>query len=128
MTEDEMVGWHHQLNGHEFEYAPGVGDEQGGLESCSSRGRKESIERKRLKKNNNKYVSGEGTGNENAETSDCRLEGSVLVGGSFRERECGRGIQPASSGHTWHSDVREGEGRTTFPMKLWAQGGRGCCR
>ncbi|MXQ82961.1 hypothetical protein E5288_WYG022695 [Bos mutus] len=49
-------------------------------------------------------------------------------GGSFRERECGRGIQPASSGHTWHSDVREGEGRTTFPMKLWAQGGRGCCR
>ena len=26
MTEDEMVGWHHQLNGHEFEQAPGVGD------------------------------------------------------------------------------------------------------
>ena len=26
MTEDEMVGWHHQLNGHEFEYAPAVGD------------------------------------------------------------------------------------------------------
>ena len=30
MTEDEMVGWHHQLNGHEFEQAPGVGDGQGG--------------------------------------------------------------------------------------------------
>ena len=29
MTEDEMVGWHHQLNGHEFEQAPGVGDEEG---------------------------------------------------------------------------------------------------
>ena len=29
MTEDEMVGWHHQLNGHEFEQAPGVGDGQG---------------------------------------------------------------------------------------------------
>ena len=28
MTEDEMVGWHHQLNGHEFEQAPGVGDGQ----------------------------------------------------------------------------------------------------
>ena len=26
MTEDEMVGWHHQLDGHEFEYTPGVGD------------------------------------------------------------------------------------------------------
>ena len=30
MTEDEMVGWHHQLNGREFEQAPGVGDGQGG--------------------------------------------------------------------------------------------------
>ena len=42
MTEDEMVGWHHQLNGHEFEQAPGVGDGQGGLECCSSWGHKES--------------------------------------------------------------------------------------
>ena len=31
MTEDEMVGWHHQLNAHEFEQAPGVGDGQGSL-------------------------------------------------------------------------------------------------
>ena len=31
MTEDEMVGWHHQLNGHEFEKAPGVGDGPGSL-------------------------------------------------------------------------------------------------
>ena len=31
MTEDEMVGWHHQLNGHEFAQAPEVGDEQGSL-------------------------------------------------------------------------------------------------
>ena len=31
-TEDEMVGWHHRLNGHEFEQAPGVGDGEGGLE------------------------------------------------------------------------------------------------
>ena len=30
MTEDEMVGWHHQLDGHEFEPAPGVGDGLGG--------------------------------------------------------------------------------------------------
>ena len=35
MTEDEMVGWHHQLNGHEFEYTQGVGDGQGGLACCS---------------------------------------------------------------------------------------------
>ena len=41
MTEDEMVGWHHQLNGHEFEQAPGVGDGQGGLACCGPRGHKE---------------------------------------------------------------------------------------
>ena len=37
-TEDEMVGWHHQLDGHEFEQAPGAGDRQGGLACCSPRG------------------------------------------------------------------------------------------
>ena len=36
MTEDEMVGWHHQLNGHELEQAPGVGDGQGSLEPQST--------------------------------------------------------------------------------------------
>ena len=36
MTEDEMVGWHHWLDGHEFEWTPGVGDGQGGLACCSS--------------------------------------------------------------------------------------------
>ena len=36
MTEDEMVGWHHRLNGHEFGY--GVGDGQGGLACCGSWG------------------------------------------------------------------------------------------
>ena len=40
-TEDEMVGWHHWLNGHEFESTLGVGDEQGGLVCCSPWGRKE---------------------------------------------------------------------------------------
>ena len=37
-TEDEMIGWHHQLNGHEFEQAAGVGDEQGSMVCCSSWG------------------------------------------------------------------------------------------
>ena len=40
-TEDEIVGWHHWLNGHEFEQALGVGDGQGGLACCSPWGRKE---------------------------------------------------------------------------------------
>ena len=42
MTEDEMAGWHHQLDGHESEWTPGVGDGQGGLACCDSWGHKES--------------------------------------------------------------------------------------
>ena len=41
-TEDEMAGWHHHLDGHEFEWIPGVGDGQGGLACCDSWGHKES--------------------------------------------------------------------------------------
>ena len=41
MTEDEMVGWHHWLDGHEFEQAPGVGDRQGSLACWSPWGLKE---------------------------------------------------------------------------------------
>ena len=46
MTEDEMAGWHHQLDGHEFEL--GVGDGQGGLACCNSWGCKESDTTERL--------------------------------------------------------------------------------
>ena len=41
MTENEMVGWHHRLNGHEFEQTVGVGDRQGSLVCCSLWVRKE---------------------------------------------------------------------------------------
>ena len=41
-TEDEMVGWHHQLNGHEFEQTPGDSEGQGSLVGCSPWGHKES--------------------------------------------------------------------------------------
>ena len=40
-TEGKMVGWHHRINGHEFEHAPGVGDGQGSLACCSPQGHKE---------------------------------------------------------------------------------------
>ena len=49
MTEDEMVEWHHQLNGHEFEQALGVGDGQGSLVCCSPYGCKELDTTERLK-------------------------------------------------------------------------------
>ena len=48
MTEDGMVGWHHQLNGHEFGLTTGVGDGQGGLACCSSWSHKESDMSERL--------------------------------------------------------------------------------
>ena len=48
MAEDEMVEWHHQLDGHEFEQALGVGDGQGSLVCCNPWGRKESYMTERL--------------------------------------------------------------------------------
>ena len=42
MKEDKMVGWHHRLNGHEFEKTPGDSEGQGSLECCNSWDRKES--------------------------------------------------------------------------------------
>ena len=47
-TEDEMTGWHHRLNGHEFGWTLGVGDGQGGLACCNSWSRQESDTTERL--------------------------------------------------------------------------------
>ena len=57
MTEDEVGGWHHQLDGHEFEQAPGVGDGQGSLMCCSPWGRKESDMTERLNNKIRKLVN-----------------------------------------------------------------------
>ena len=52
MAEDEMVGWHHRLDTHEFGWTPGVGDRQGGLVCCDSWGRKESDTTEQLNRSN----------------------------------------------------------------------------
>ena len=52
MTKDKMVGWHHRLNGHEFEQAPRDGEGQGSQVCCSPWGRKKSDMIERLNKNN----------------------------------------------------------------------------
>ena len=52
MTEDEIVGWHHQLDGHEFEQALGDGEGQGSLACCSPRGHKELDTTEQLKHSN----------------------------------------------------------------------------
>ena len=53
MAEDEMIGWHHRLNGHEFEETPGDGEGQGKLVCCSKWGHKESDTAEPLNNNNN---------------------------------------------------------------------------
>ena len=57
MTEDEMDGWHYQLDGHEFEQAPGDGEGQGSLACCSPWGRKQSDMTEQL--NNKFYILAE---------------------------------------------------------------------
>ena len=62
MTEDEMVGWYHRFNGHEFEQGPGIGDGQGSLACCSPWGHKELDMTERLNWtektiNSNRYFS-----------------------------------------------------------------------
>ena len=48
MTEDEMVGWYHRLDGHKFEQVPGAGDGEGSLVCCSPWGCKQSDTTERL--------------------------------------------------------------------------------
>ena len=55
MTEDEMVGWHHRLHGHQSEQALGVGDGQGGLACCSPWDHKESDTTERLNCTDGRY-------------------------------------------------------------------------
>ena len=47
-TEDELVGWHQRLDGHEFEKTPGIGDGHGSLACCNPQGQKESDITERL--------------------------------------------------------------------------------
>ena len=54
MIEDEVVGWHHQLDGHEFEQTPGDGEGRGSLVRCSPRDYKELDMTERMNNNNNK--------------------------------------------------------------------------
>ena len=56
MTEDEMVGWHHRLNGPEFEQAPGDSEGHRSLACCSSQGHREPDTNERL--NNSKALGG----------------------------------------------------------------------
>ena len=58
MTVDKMVGWHHRLNRHEFEQAPGDGEGQGSLACCRPWGHKESDTTEQLNNNNSRQRAG----------------------------------------------------------------------
>ena len=58
MTEDEIAGWHHRLNGHEFEQTPRGSEGQGSLACCSPQGHKELDMTQQLNNNNNRGLLG----------------------------------------------------------------------
>ena len=72
MTQEEMVGWHHRLDGHEFEQAPGIGDGQGSLARCSPWGRKESDTTEQLN-NNFCFTEKETEAQSSEETCYCHM-------------------------------------------------------
>ena len=78
-----MVGWHHQLNGHEFEQAPGVGDRQGSLACCSPWGRKEPNVTEQL---NNKVIKGSIKGPESESVSPSVVSDSLRTQGLYLAR------------------------------------------
>ena len=57
MTEEEMAGWHHRLNGHEYEQALGDSEDEGSLACCSPWGLKESDMTQGLNNNNNNTIA-----------------------------------------------------------------------
>ena len=69
MTEDEMAGWHHRLDAHEFGWTPEVGDGQGGLACCDSWGHKESDTTGQLNWTETEYTIGEEWRNEGMKDS-----------------------------------------------------------
>ena len=84
MTEDELAGWHHWLDGHESEWTPGVGDVQGGLVCCDSWGRKELDTTERLIWPDLFYMKSESEVTQSCPTlcnpKDCSLPGSSTHG------------------------------------------------
>ena len=72
MTENEMVGWHHRLSGHEFEQTPGDSEGQGSLACCSPQGRKESDTTEQLNNNKDPHLGVPGGASGKEPACQCR--------------------------------------------------------
>ena len=97
MIEDEMVGWYHWVDGHEFEQAPGVGDGQGSLECCSPRGRRELDTTEQLNWTWQRIVGGEG-GYISAKSAGCNWGTGGHGAGGAGEEESLSGVHPSVAG------------------------------
>ena len=108
MAEDEMVGWHHRLNGHEFGWTLGVGDGQGGLVCCGSWGCKESDMTERLNwtedTRTHKSLDGETRGQlvqllHFFPTATCK--GGIVIPKLQRRKQIQEGLSVLSKGMHW---------------------------
>ena len=110
VTEDEMVEWHHWLNGHEFEKTAGDGEGQGSLVCCGPWGHTELDMTEQLS-NNFSWESGNLKGGK-PYPSDCRALHQASLSTGFSRQECWRGLPfpspevPANSGNEPKSLVR----------------------
>ena len=117
-AEDKMVGWHHQLNGHEFEQVPGVGDGQGGLACCSPWGCKESDMTERLNWTELNWTEGAVVsfpGGSSGKESTCQCR-----------RHKGRGFHPWVRKSTWRRALQPTP--VFLPGESYGQSNpTGCC-
>ena len=122
MTEDETVGWHHRLDGHEFEQAPRDGEGQGSLACCSPWGHKESETTERL--NNNKAKGGDIEAVGQLSPGSCSSQ-AVCVGSRLPtdSAKCRPGVSqtPGPGCEAWVQ--RSGEGAGVKPGSLWRPSG-----
>ena len=89
-TEDEMVGWHHRLDGHEFEQTLGDGEGQGSLACCSQWDRKDSDTTEWLNNNNSYHMSSKGKFWKLPGATANRLGWTTGIGnGNVLKQDCG---------------------------------------
>ena len=129
MTEDEMAGWHHWLDGCESEWTPGVGDGRGGLVSCDSWGRKELDMTERLNWNELNWEESLNFRKQNSTIFTFKL---ILSGGGWggrniniscgtEETVCKQGhtyVTPPPPGHAYSYPPRCGKPRATAQQDL----------
>ena len=121
MTKDEMVGWRHRLNGHEFEQAPGVGDGQGSLVCCSPWGRKESDTTEWL--NNKETLTEEWLQESWRKASHREVSSNLLSGSPAGERPSVRSEPARATAAVWSLCAPPAHVLKSWPPEMVVLGG-----